>query len=200
MIALRTTLIAATALVFLLAGMVSIQALVDKESASDIPVIHSHTTLIADFHDKRTLVGASHHVFTGTVMKQIGTKQHGSLPETQFTVQVLENIKGTLPKVVTVNQQGGLLETDGEVSLVLVNGDPQLIPGESYLFATRYLADEKWHTVIPNFGDIKIEGNVAYEKGNGGKLTLKSDLLAEFRNALANEIVPEVRNGPVLRQ
>lgn len=187
---MKTKLISAAALVCLLAGMVSIQALVDKESTSDIPVIHSHTTLIADFHDKRTLVGASHNVFTGTVMKQVGTKQHGSLPETQFTVQVLENIKGTLPKVVTVNQQGGLLENDGEVSLVLVNGDPQLIPGNSYLFATRYLAEENWHTLIPNFGDIKFDENNAYEKGIG--VTLKSELLADFRNAVANEIVPDV--------
>ncbi len=188
---MKTKLIAATALVFLLGGMVGIQALVNKESASDIPVIHSHTTLIADFHDKRTLVGASHHVFTGTVMKQVGTKQRGSLPETQFTVQVIENIKGTLPKIVTVNQQGGLFEKDGDVSLILVNGDSQLIPGESYLFATRYLAEENWHAVFPNFGDIKIEGNVAYEKGSGGNATSKNELLAEFRNALANEIVPE---------
>ncbi|WP_027084534.1 hypothetical protein [Cohnella panacarvi] len=172
---MKKRLILALAAVLMAGGILSIQAVVNKNKANDYKVVEAHRTYVANFKDKKMLVGASNNVFTGKVVQQIGTKKLGAIPETQFTVQVLENIKGVLPTIVTVNQQGGIHKN----SLILLDGDPLLIPGETYLFATRYLAEENWHTVVPNYGDIRMNGNTVLE------------LLTEFRNAYANEVVPE---------
>jgi len=48
----------------------------------------------ANFADDRILMGASHDVFIGRVISQIGTQVIGGAPQTQFTVSVIANIKG----------------------------------------------------------------------------------------------------------
>lgn len=116
-----------------------------------------HVNLVTELSDKRKLAGLSHNIFIGKVISQAGTKSLGSLPETQFKVQVLQNIKGNLSGTILVNQQGGYNQYD---ELVLVEEDPLLQTGKTYLFATRYLKQENWHTVIPHFGDIRLDSPV----------------------------------------
>lgn len=178
--------------IIIVGGTFSIQFLTYSKDNSEKSIINAHSTSIADFSDKRILVGSSNNVFIGKVLQQSGTKNLSVIPETQFSVQVLENIKGSLPEMVTVNQQGGLHEKEGTKSLVLLEGDNLLIPGQTYLFATRYLASENWYTIVPNFGDILIEGDTAFDFGKEGKLRKNKDaLITEFRNALTNEIIPD---------
>jgi hypothetical protein len=114
----------------------------------------------ADFSNDKALVGASHNIFAGKVMKQIGTKERGIGPETQFSVEVIDNIKGDLSGIVTLNQEGGY--RDGV--LYIVGGDENsddsdilapshnketylLQAGSTYLFATRYNKEENWYTL-----------------------------------------------------
>jgi hypothetical protein len=105
-----------------------------------------------DTSDPRKLVGFSDNVFIGKVIEQVGTKSLNSLPETQFKVEVLDNIKGHLNGTVKVNQQGGY---DWN-TIVLFEGDKLLEEGQKYLFATKYLEKENWHTLVPVDGDIPI--------------------------------------------
>ena len=92
-------------------------------------------TSITDFEDPRRLVGAADNVFVGRVEAQAGTKQLGDVPETQFRIQVQEQIKGKLTSDAVVNQQGGYVEG----GLVLPEGDSPLQLGRDYLFVTRRL-------------------------------------------------------------
>ncbi|MRG85993.1 hypothetical protein [Salinibacillus xinjiangensis] len=110
------------------------------------------TNTVIDISNPREVVGFSDNVFVGKVIKQVGTKSLNSYPETQFEVEVLDNIKGELEGTITVNQQGGY---EGD-HLFLMEDDKLLVEGETYLFATRYLKEENWHTVIPVGGDIQI--------------------------------------------
>lgn len=105
-----------------------------------------------DVSDPKRLVGWADSVFIGKVVEQSGTKALDSLPETQFKVEIINTIKGDVSGTVTVNQQGGY---DGN-ELILVENDPLLVKGKSYLFVTRYLKDENWHTLVPVYGDIEI--------------------------------------------
>jgi hypothetical protein len=66
-----------------------------------------HAAYVADFRDDKILMGASHNVFIARVTREVGTKGHEFGPETQFEVEVIENIKGDLSGTVIVNQQGG---------------------------------------------------------------------------------------------
>jgi Matrixin len=115
-------------------------------------VVRRINAYVADFSDPRQLVSAVDNVFVGRVVAQQGTTILDDEPETQFEVEVLENIKGSLRGQVIVNQEGG---TDGD-QVVVVEGDKPLRFGQVYLFATAQYAERGWHTLVPGYGDLPI--------------------------------------------
>lgn len=128
---------------------------------------------ITDLRDDRRLVGVVANVFVGRVVAQIGTTLRDELPQTQFQIEVLENIKGSLGGRAVVNQQGGKV---GD-RLVLVDGDPLLRPGQVYLFATRPYTEKGWHTLVPRYGNIPIVD-----------AQQRAGLVARFKKAMQEQI------------
>lgn len=128
---------------------------------------------VIDIYNPREVVGFSNNVFVGKVIKQVGSKSLSSYPETQFEVEVFDTIKGELEGTIKVNQQGGY---EGD-NLFLMEDDKLLVEGETYLFATRYLKEENWHTVIPVGGDILINNEEERKK-----------LIEKYTNAYENEV------------
>jgi hypothetical protein len=126
-----------------------------------------------DTSDPRKLVGFSDNVFIGKVVEQVGTKALNDIPETQYKVEVLDNIKGDLNGMVKVNQQGGYHWN----KIVLFEGDKLLKEGQIYLFATRYLERENWHTLVPVDGDVPISNEEE-----------KSELIIKYSKAYKEEI------------
>lgn len=116
-----------------------------------------------DVTDERQLVGDADNVFIGRVLEKVG--EEGApvsgpggvvFPQTQFAVQVQENIKGDLAGVVTVTQAGGRAREGGDV--VLFEGDPLLEHGQEVLLVTKYDQANGWHTVTtPGFADLRIK-------------------------------------------
>ena len=138
------------------------------------PVINTISAdFVIDTSDPRQVVGFSDNVFLGKVIKQVGTKSLSVYPETQFEVEVMDNIKGELKGTVKVNQAGGF---EGD-ELFLMEDDKQLIEGNTYLFATRYLKEENWYTVIPVGGDIPVNSDEE-----------KKELIEKYKKAYEEEI------------
>jgi hypothetical protein len=138
------------------------------------PVIQSIQTSHAfDVTDSKRLVGWADNVFIGTVLEQSGTSDATGMLETQFKVEVSENIKGELQGKVTINQQGGY---EGK-NLILVENDQLLKEGESYLFISRRNEEQDWHTVVPVYGDILINSEAH-----------KEELLSKYKKAYQEEI------------
>lgn len=121
--------------------------------------------------DDRELIGAVHNVFFGKVIAQTGNKINtvpagkagGFSPQTQFSVEVLENVKGNLNGMITVNQYGGYKEEGNVNRLVLIEGDKPLEPGKTYLFATRFNNIDGWHTLVSTYGDLPITDQTDYQ-------------------------------------
>lgn len=112
---------------------------------------------VTDISDPQKLAGLADDVFVGRVVTLTGsTSTEEALPANQYKVQVVTKIKGSLSGTVTVNQHGGLNAADNE--LVIIEDDQLISPGNTYLFATRRDLDHGWHTVVPVFGDRRIEG------------------------------------------
>jgi hypothetical protein len=138
------------------------------------PVIKTmEANTVIDIYNPREVVGFSDNVFVGKVIKQVGTKSLNGYPETQFEVEVLDAIKGELKGTIKVNQQGGY---EGEY-LFLMEDDKLLVEGKTYLFATRYLKEENWHTVIPVGGDIPFNSDEE-----------KEELIEKYKKAYKEEI------------
>ncbi|MCK9351149.1 MAG: hypothetical protein WCT49_05575 [Candidatus Paceibacterota bacterium] len=91
-----------------------------------------------NFGDDREFVGAADNVFVGKVIKQTGNVPRGGDPETQFSVEVIYNVKGNLQDETSVNQIGGYM--NGTLFVLNEGEKPAnylLTPGSTYLFATR---------------------------------------------------------------
>lgn len=116
-------------------------------------VVTIKPSVLFDFSDDRVLMGASQNVFVGKVIKQVGTKARSTVPETQFSVGVIFNIKGNLQGTVMVNQEGGYKNSvlyimdEGEVSKLTGGNGYLLLPGSTYLFTTRYSKIQNWYTL-----------------------------------------------------
>lgn len=130
-----------------------------------------------DLSDTPQLVGWADNVFIGKVLVQDGTKSLDGIPETQFKVEVTDNIKSELEGTVIINQQGGYKEHE----LILVENDQLLKEGQSYLFVTKYLEEENWHTLVPVYGDILINN-----------VDVKENLIKKYKTAYENEIPFEI--------
>ncbi|MFT9596959.1 hypothetical protein [Mesobacillus sp.] len=138
------------------------------------PVIQTVQTSHAfDVTDPQRLVGWADNVFVGKVVNMSGTSDEYGMLETQFKVEVAENIKGELQGEVTVNQQGGY---EGK-NLILVENDQLLKEGESYLFISRMNGEQNWHTVVPVYGNIMIESEAH-----------KEEMLNKYKKAYQEEI------------
>ncbi|MGM0885238.1 MAG: hypothetical protein ACQEXQ_29870 [Bacillota bacterium] len=126
-----------------------------------------------DVSNTRRLVGWADNVFIGKVIGQDGTKSIDGFPETQFKVEVSDNIKSEFNGTVIVNQQGGYKGNE----LILIENDQLLKEGQSYLFVTRHLKEENWNTLVPVYGDILITNEEA-----------KKELIEKYTTAYKNEI------------
>ena len=124
--------------------------------ATPAPESHVATLAVTDFADDRKLVGFADDVFVGKVVGERGTTQVESLLETQFDVQVVRPIKGTLEGTIVVSQEGGV---DEKGVTVTVDGDEPLAVGQTYVFASRTNPNTGWHTLVPAYGTVRVDAD-----------------------------------------
>ena len=93
-------------------------------------------------------------------------------PETQFKVDVSDNVKGKFNGTVIVNQQGGFKRNE----LILIENDQLLHEGQSYLFVTKHMKEENWNTLVPVYAGILIANEA------------KKELIEKYTTAYKNEI------------
>lgn len=137
-------------LTLIFGSLVVLQDLYHSENSVSVMV----NEYVADFSNDQALIGAAHNVFIAKVLRIKGSENRGFGPETQVEVEVVDNIKGNLRGVVTVNQEGGYEK--GVLYVVAddasgISKKPQeylLQPGSTYLLATRYSAQNNWYTLI----------------------------------------------------
>lgn len=146
--------------------------------------------------DERRLVGASENVFLGRVVEKSGTgflegtpeppgvPESPGTPETRFSVEVLRTVKGNLTGQVTVNQHGGYHQ--GTDSLMLMDGDPLLVPGRVYLLSTNPAEGRGWQQIVAApFGDVPAETQ-----------NERDALVRKFAEARRNQIPPDEGGAP----
>jgi hypothetical protein len=136
--------------------------------------------------DPRELVGFATNVFVGQVVEETGSEGvplsgpgERAVPRTQFSVEVLKNVKGDAEGTITVSETGGYDEEEGRE--VRVEGDSPLQPGKKYLFVTSYNSEEGWYAVVAQpFGDVLVEGEAQ-----------QTDLEERFEQAQEEQIPPD---------
>ena len=118
------------------------------------------------------------------------------LPQTDYRVEVLETLKGSVSGVISVSQQGGIMPDGG---CFRMDGDPDLMEaGKTYLLATLCMIDRNGESngggnmaLSGGGGHGKIELPAAGgESGGGGILNTPAagELRSRFADAIANQI------------
>jgi len=159
-------------------------------------IVESDVQYVADFSNDKVLVGASHNIFIGKVVQSLGSKDLGNGPETQYSVEVIDNIKGNLQGNVTVDQEGGYVN-----GILYVIGDdaslPQkddtnylLQPGATYLLATRYNQKENWYTLnsYPTASKL-LSSDSTMDYGQLKTLAEQDQRVQQLKVAYPNEIL-----------
>ena len=153
----------------------------------------SEARLFDGLDDDRVLVGASHIVFVGKVIKKSGQTPGEAGPLTQFEVQVVQNIKGNLTDTVTMNQEGGY--ENGILSLV--ENQPLLIPGTTYLLSAR--TDGKGNYLVLPFarGRLVVSTDASLTKEQLISVAAKDQNVLALQEAYVHEIPlqVDVNNG-----
>ncbi len=132
----------------------------------------------------RGFVGAVHTVSVAKVMKNTGQSIVNGIPTTQFQVQIIKNIKGTLPERVVLQQSGGY---ENGV-LITMEEQPLLKAGSTYLLSTRtdgkgmYLVSAYTRGTILLSADQKLTTTQLLAISTANK-----DVIA-LRNAYATEL------------
>lgn len=114
-----------------------------------------HASWAFDISNVGLLVKNSDNVFIGRVVEQVGNEPRRRSPFTQFSVEVLANIKGDLKGKIVVDQEGGykygvlhVLRDDAIVPEDMAkSGEYLLLPGHVYVFATLQNKEKTRHTV-----------------------------------------------------
>jgi hypothetical protein len=145
----------------------------------ELTVTYTDALWAADFKDNRVLMGAADNVFVAKVMKEVKTIDNQGNVETQFEVEVTDNIKGKFPQKTIVSQYGGITEINNQKTMVLFEGDSLLEVGKTYLLASRSGDGE---TNLPPL-IISPAGKIEVTTENKGELVKK------FTKAYNEEIV-----------
>lgn len=183
-------LILVTAVVIFLLGQQRTELITEKE----YEVIVSQAVFPADYSDNRNLVGGAHNIFIGTVTEQTGTKARSVHPETQFEVEVIDNIKGGLKGKTIVNQLGGykdgkLYVSEGDMYKEESEKESLLQIGSTYLFTTRYNPNENWNTLLSYPSANKLLTSREQDSENLRELAREDDRVNELKEAYPNEVL-----------
>ena len=171
-----------------LVGLAALGAITAARQGEGTPVAGNavilHPSYPYDYSDDRVLVGAAQFVFLGEVIEQVGTKgvptsdPETEIPQTQFRVKVITEVKGDLPDEIVVSQSSGVEKSTG--ILVLIDGDPVLQSSETILFAVNEDKELGWYTIMAGpFGTTRA--NDAHDAAS---------LVARFEQAALQQFVP----------
>jgi hypothetical protein len=153
------------------------------------PPVQYHPILVADVTQNPILLGASHNIFVGKVLAQTGTTESPAGIRTQYSVEIVSNIKGNLEGTVTVEQEGGL---KNGVLQTIEDAFPLLEVGSTYILATRYNESANAYTVIANENAGKLlSNNVNLSHAVLQTLIDKDEKVKSLEAAYPNEVLLE---------
>lgn len=149
------------------------------QNAAELPVKQMHASFVYDTESKEESVGMVDHVFLGKVVSNDGTSDREDSPYTNYTVQVLENIKGSLTTdtPIQIAKHGGVYK-DGS-SVYLFENDVLPEVDQTYVFLAYAQKD----------GSLTVSGphsNIAADAD-------AETVVETYQAAYTNEIIPVER-------
>lgn len=151
-------------------------------SPDDIETSYLPFCSTIDTNDTAQLVGDADYVFVGTVLHEDTPVYEDDLIYTPYTVDVLENIKGTLKTdtSIPVMKFGGLAKDHS--AYYLFEGDALPVTDKTYIFCA-YAQEDGSLMVSGARSNIEISGDIA--------ALHSTPAYTEFQDAVKNQIVSD---------
>ena len=185
---LRSILLCLSLILSSFTSLGSSDAQVYATKANDLPITNIHGSYVVNPHNTEALIGMVDYVFVGKVTElnetqyknvvtfknDDGTERKAGTPYTVYTIEITENIKGSLPteNPIVIAKKGGLAIDEKSVYLFENDVLPQV--GCSYVFLAYAQKD----------GSLLVSGansNILIEEGD-------TSVIDEYRAAYENEI------------
>ena len=150
----------------------------ERDFYKGIPVYYTSALYCINVNNYEELVGAADYVFLGRVLENMGeTYENESIiefddgnvvlsdPYTNYSVEVLNNIKGTLGSKVELKKYGGLDQS--RECYIIMNDDFLPVEGATYIFIAYAQDDGSLHvcgensTIIYNSDELNAITNAA---------------------------------------
>ncbi|MCB5388330.1 winged helix-turn-helix domain-containing protein [Blautia glucerasea] len=174
-------------------------------NVSNLPIHQMHASFVYDTDNIREAVGICDYVFVAKVVSCDGTeyrnvittedekgnpKEVGS-PYTNYTIQVLENIKGELitDKPIPIVKQGGISEKQDAIYLF----ENDSLPSENSIYIFLAYAQEDGSLLIsgPNSNVMCNDSNMySINSVSEEKSVTEYDEFITYKDANDNEIIP----------
>lgn len=155
------------------------------------PLHGGSADLPMNIEDDRYLAGGVHYIFVGKVVKQTGTLlMVGPQVSAQYAVEVISNIKGNLAGTVTVAQMGASVNTRTGRVVFLFGDTDYLLPGATYLLATRY--SPRWNVYelwTPPYDRKLLTEDTSLSTEQLEALAAKDERVQALQKAYPNEIL-----------
>lgn len=159
-----------------------------------LPITRSmHSLYVADFSNDQELINWSDNIFVGRVLERVGYK-NDVIPTTQFTVEVIENIKGDIQGKVTITKSGGYKNgiyyvVDGDVIHQGVENINNVFQSNStYLFVVRGPDASGWYhvTSFPGVNRL-ISANAFLDKAQLKELSAQDERVKQLKGMLHSD-------------
>ena len=152
----------------------------------------------ADLASYQGTMKVADNVFVGKVIKQVGTRARYENPETQFEVEVVDNIKGNLQGTAIVSQEGGykngvLYRSSGDITVVSDGSvkdkeNGLMKEGETYLFVTMYSKMGNWYDILDHpYGTKLLSKDKNLDKSAIKTLYEKDERFINLKQAYDNK-------------
>lgn len=146
-----------------------------NHKTSDLPISRIHGTFVYDTAAKNECVGISDYVFVGKVISNDGTiyKNTKGSPYTNYTIQVITNIKGQLitENPISITKKGGINQDETYIYLFEDDCLPQV--DEEYVFLACTQEDGSLLIAGPN-SNLNVEDE---------------SVIASYQEAKNNEVI-----------
>ncbi len=169
---------------------------IKKPNRKEISEIQGCYTI--DVYSYAERAGAADYVIVGKVMEELGTEyRFSSMPYTNYSVQVEENLKGELTQEeeIVVTKDGGLTKDGKEYELC--SDDVLPVAGETYVFYI-YAQEDGSNLVAGPNSTLPISGtddSVVTTRDIQEDSENEGTILEQVKEGIVNQVVTEEKRG-----
>jgi len=182
-----------------------------EDDMSNLPIVSVEASFVYDTEDIRERVGISDYIFVGKIISYDGVRYENTVtiedsngkpvevgsPYTDYTVQVLENMKGSLitDEPIKIVKEGGV--SQAQDSVYVFENDEMPVTGNTYIFLG-YAQQDGTILISGPYSNVLIEEYEIMKENSSNSENISDigddiEIYQSYLGAVENEVIPVER-------